>query len=538
MAQSKIVYSFTGGTAKTKSPNIMGAAISRNMYTGFNGSKDDARKYMQSCPGIKFLMSLGEDAQIDGIYVPSTGLSVTNFTPSLFVAYKGDIYRIDNAYETEVIGHYTSGNNVQFEESGGERAILIWVDGVSIYGYDLKNGTSVNITLPKRITENAYIRPTHIAVVSGSIVLNDLGSGYVYYSIPYPLSQVKRNVFNIVDGVVQYKDDGITVQMREVDSGEYCFLDDYGVQQYFNAESSSDKVIAIKSVGSLLTLYGPTSIEFWQRGDAESFQTWQRVSYTINKEQGLEAKYSLASVNQTQFCIGTGKANAKCVLMIEGTKVTKISEEWLDRILNDNDVSNTRAWTYSINNHSFYLFTVGNETYCYDAITQEWHIRSSRNFYTSKNKPYMPLYAVWFNNKIITGCCENGNLYILDDNYYKEDFNATDNLPLYRVRQTPVITADYRPFVIFELALECNAGHMEYYNYDAKALLQISNDGGYTFNNVIESSLGQRGQYWARLRWLNLGTVRQCVLKVTFSEDSDFVISDSELRYQELNTSV
>ena len=190
--------------------------------------------------------------------------------------------------------------------------------------------------------------------------MNDLGSGYVYYSKPYPLSQAERQVFDIVDGKVQYKEDEITVKTKPVDSGEYCFLDDYGVQMYFNAESSSDRVTAIYSVGALLTLYGPTSIEFWQRGDAESFQTWQRVSYTINKEQGLEAKYSLASVNQTQFCIGTGKANAKCVLMIEGTKVSKISEEWLDRILNANEISNTRAWTYSKNNHNFYLFTVGN----------------------------------------------------------------------------------------------------------------------------------------------------------------------------------
>lgn len=538
MPANTITYSFVGSTAKTKNPNIQGSAISRNMFSGFNGSKDDARRFMQSCPGIKYLMKLGDSGQIDGMYVPSTGLKTMNFTPSLFVAYTGNVYRIDNAYNVEIVGQYNSGNKVEFAESGGERAVLLWVDGVSIYGYDIKEGEPVSITLPKRITENLYVKPTHIAVVSGSIVINDLGSGYVYYSVPYPLSQKQRNVFDIVGGQVQYEADKITVKTKQVDSGEYCFLDNYGVQKYFNAESSSDKVTAVYSVGSLLTLYGPSSIEFWQRGDAESSQTWQRTSYTINKEQGLEAKYSLASVNQTQFCIGTGKANAKCILMIDGTKVSKISEEWLDRILNENEISNTRAWTYSKNNHSFYLFTIGNETYCYDIMTGEWHIRSSRNFYTSKNKPYMPLYAVWFNNKIITGSCENGNLYVLDDNYYKEDFDSEHSLPLYRVRQTPVITANYRPFTIFELSLECNAGSIENYGKLSKALLQMSNDGGYTWSNVIEAGLGERGQYSARLRWLNLGMVRQCVLKVMFSEDSDFVISDSSIRYQELSTGV
>lgn len=538
MPQNKITYSFVGGSAKTKNPNIQGAAISRNMFSGFNGSKDDARRYMQSCPGIKYLLSLGNSGQIDGMFVPSTGLKDYNYAQSLFVAYNGNIHRIDNSYEIEVIGEYTSGNKVEFAESSGERDILLWVDGVAIHGYDIKKGELVPITLPKRITENVYIRPTHIAVVSGSIVLNDLGSGYVYYSKPYPLSQESREVFDIVNGQVQYEDDKITVKTRTVDSGEYCFLDDYGVQMYFNAESSSDRVTAVYSVGSLLTLYGPSSIEFWTRGDAESYQTWQRVSYTINKEQGLEAKYSLASVNQTQFCIGTGKANAKCVLMIEGTKVLKISDEWLDRILNDNEISNTRAWTYSKNNHSFYIFTVGNETYCYDTVTNEWHIRSSRNYYNSENKPYMPLYAVWFDNKIITGCCENGNLYILDENYYMEDFDDEHSLPLYRVRQTPVVTADYKPFALYQLSLECNAGAIENYGKLSQCLLQISNDGGYTWSNVIEATLGERGQYSTRLWWLNLGKTRQCVLKVMFSENSDFVISDSSMRYQILDTPI
>lgn len=538
MPQNKITYSFVGGSAKTKNPNIQGAAISRNMFSGFNGSKDDARRYMQSCPGIKYLLSLGNSGQIDGMFVPSTGLKDYNYAQSLFVAYNGNIHRIDNSYEIEVIGEYTSGNKVEFAESSGERDILLWVDGVAIHGYDIKKGELVPITLPKRITENVYIRPTHIAVVSGSIVLNDLGSGYVYYSKPYPLSQELREVFDIVNGQVQYEDDKITVKTKAVDSGEYCFLDDYGVQMYFNAESSSDRVTAVYSVGSLLTLYGPSSIEFWTKGDAESYQTWQRVSYTINKEQGLEAKYSLASVNQTQFCIGTGKANAKCVLMIEGTKVLKISDEWLDRILNDNEISNTRAWTYSKNNHSFYIFTVGNETYCYDTVTNEWHIRSSRNYYNSANKPYMPLYAVWFDNKIITGCCENGNLYVLDENYYMEDFDEEHSLPLYRVRQTPVVTADYKPFALYQLSLECNAGAIENYGKLSQCLLQISNDGGYTWSNVIEAALGERGQYSTRLSWLNLGRTRQCVIKVMFSENSDFVISDSSMRYQILDTPI
>lgn len=536
---NRITYDLTGGTDfAIAAPNIEGSAISRNMFTERNteGDNKDVRTFLQSCPGIKYFDSFGDKYNCDGMYVPSTGLSTMDYEQCLFVAYNGTIYRVDSSLNHEEIGSYALGNTVVFAESGGERAILLWVDGNDIHGYNLKDGTTVEITLPKRIdAKNQYIQPTHIAVVDGTIVLNDKGSSYTYYSIKFPLNTAMRKVFDIVNGQVQYDTDEITVLQKEVDSGVYCFLDDYGVQKYFNGSTSSDKCIALTSVGPLLTMYGPSSIEFWQKGNAESYQSWQRTSYTINKEQGLEAPYSLATVNHSQFCIGTGKANAKCVLMINDTNVQKISPLWLDRILSDNDVKWVKGWSYSKNNHSFYLFSIKNECYVYDVTTGQWHIRSSRNFYTGKIKNYMPLYAVWWNNKIITGSSESGHLYELDEKYYYEDFDDTNKLPLLRMRQTPVVTADYKPFILQELTAECNTGAKEDYGTSAKALLQISRDGGYTYGNVIEGNCGRRGQYFVRLRWLNLGMNRQAVIRISYSEPTDFVISDSSIRIQPLN---
>lgn len=536
---NRITYDLTGGTDfAIAAPNIEGSAISRNMFTERNteGDNKDVRTFLQSCPGIKYFDSFGDKYNCDGMYVPSTGLSTMDYEQCLFVAYNGTIYRVDSSLNHEEIGNYALGNTVVFAESGGERAILLWVDGNDIHGYNLKDGTTVEITLPKRIdAENQYIQPTHIAVVDGTIVLNDKGSSYTYYSIKFPLNTAMRKVFDIVNGQVQYDTDEITVLQKEVDSGVYCFLDDYGVQKYFNGSTSSDKCIALTSVGPLLTMYGPSSIEFWQKGNAESYQSWQRTSYTINKEQGLEAPYSLATVNHSQFCIGTGKANAKCVLMINDTNVQKISPLWLDRILSDNDVKWVKGWSYSKNNHSFYLFSIKNECYVYDVTTGQWHIRSSRNFYTGKIKNYMPLYAVWWNNKIITGSSESGHLYELDEKYYYEDFDNANRLPLLRMRQTPVVTADYKPFILQELTAECNTGAKEDYGTSAKALLQISRDGGYTYGNVIEGNCGRRGQYFVRLRWLNLGMNRQAVIRISYSEPTDFVISDSSIRIQPLN---
>lgn len=540
MAQAKIIYDLVGGTDFSRAaPNIEGTALSVNCFTEANteGDNKNARTFLQSAPGVKFLDTFGSTDKCDGLYVPSTGLSAYDYEQCLFMAYNGEIFRVDSSLNHELIGVYALGNTVSFAETGGERAILLWVDGTDIHGYNLKTGEKVEVTLPKRIdAENEYIQPTHISVVDGTIVLNDKGSSFTYYSIKYPLNTAKRKVFKIIDGEVQYEDDKITVAMTEVDSGVYCFLDDYGVQKYFNGSTSSDKCVAISSVGPLLTMFGPSSIEFWQKGNSESYQTWQRTSYTINKEQGLEAPFSIASVNHQQFCIGTGKANAKCVLMIAGTEVRKISPLWLDRVLADNDVKSVIGWTYSKNNHSFYLFSIKNKCYVYDATTSQWHIRQSRNYYTGSVKNYMPLFAVWWNNRIVTGSSESGNLYELDENYFYEDFDNEHRLPLLRVRQTPVVTSNYKPFAIYEIAVECNTGAMDTYGPPAKALLEVSRDGGYTFGNVIESSCGRRGQYFYRLKWLNLGMSRQCVIRISYSEPTDFVMSDSEIRFKEMST--
>lgn len=89
--------------------------------------------------------------------------------------------------------------------------------------------------------------------------------GYVYYSVPYPLSQEKRTLFRMGDdGQPVYKDDGLTVETYEEDSELCVFEDSYGVVQYFNGESSSDRVCAVYAVGSALYLFVPKSVDRWE----------------------------------------------------------------------------------------------------------------------------------------------------------------------------------------------------------------------------------------------------------------------------------
>ena len=80
---NRITYSLVGGSDfAMAAPNIEGTAISRNLFTEANTEGEegkDVRTFLQSCPGIKYLHSLGNNSNCDGIFVPSTGLATMDF---------------------------------------------------------------------------------------------------------------------------------------------------------------------------------------------------------------------------------------------------------------------------------------------------------------------------------------------------------------------------------------------------------------------------------------------------------------------------
>ena len=89
---------------------------------------------------------------------------------------------------------------------------------------------------------------------------------------------------------------------------------------------------------------------------------------------------------------------------------------------------------------------------------------------------------------------------------------------------------NFRPFTIEELALECNVGTFGDYTEEPQMLLSVSKDGGMTFGDPKSAGLGRPGQYSHRVRWRNLGMVRKCVVRVTYSTETDLVLNSCEIR--------
>lgn len=544
MSNVSVISNLIGGQTKAKFPSTMGSAMSINMYSETNGDI----KYQKSVPGIKYKTTLTQasNAGAHGSFVASVGLNSNNNEPDAFFVVNNTLYRVDYGWEIEALGTVAANSYPCFAETGGERSFLLVADGVNLFAYNLKEGGSlIALGLPDRITEDGVkIKPTSVQVVAGSIIVNDSGSGYAYYSIPYPLSQETREILQTDEnGNVQYdENDGITPLYTEVESKDYVFLDDYGLPQYKNGESNSDSITALYAIGSNLIVFGPKSIEFWQRG-SEEYETWTRTSYTFNKEIGLETATSISSVNNGVFFVSNGMNAGKAVFVINDTSFTKISETWLDDILDNCDTSNIVGFSYSRSNHAFYCLYIPeyngkSRTFCYDANTQEWSERSSRDYSTGKDKAWNLVYPVWFNGLTVFGHINDGHIVYLDDNFHKEEISSTQTVPLIRRRQSPVIMSNYQNFILDELGIEMNTGTIKDYTVNPKIQLEISEDGGYTFGNTLLEECGKVGQYFYRVKFLGLGMQRLCVLRITFSEDMDLTLTNASIRVTNLSYSM
>ena len=130
-----------------------------------------------------------------GSFVASVGLDSNRNVPDAFFVVNSKVFRIDYRWESHEVGSIATGSHPTFAETGGERPLLLIADGFNLWYYDLKNGGSLrSIGLPNKINqESVAIKPASVQVVAGSIIVNDVGSGYAYYSIPYPLSIMTNN---------------------------------------------------------------------------------------------------------------------------------------------------------------------------------------------------------------------------------------------------------------------------------------------------------------------------------------------------------
>jgi hypothetical protein len=77
---------------------------------------------------------------------------------------------------------------------------------------------------------------------------------------------------------------------------------------------------------------------------------------------------------------------------------------------------------------------------------------------------------------------------------------------------------DLKRFRIIRIIIDVDTGSSESYTRDAKMWIQLSNDGGQTWKERVDRTLGTKGQYSRQIQILGGGMPRDLCIRIGTSD--------------------
>ena len=390
-----------GSTYVTRSVNAADARMV-NLFPEVipEGGKEPA--FLQRCPGLTLLSTVGT-GPVRGLWAFSSNDGVG------FVVSGTQLYKINNAYAPTLIGTVAGTGPVSMADNGTQ--LFIAANGPS---YIYNNAT--NAFGP--ITDPDFPGAVTVCYLDGYFVFNE------------PDSQ-KMWVTTLLDGT-------------SIDPLEFA-----------STEGSPDGLLAVVSNFREVWAFGTNSIEVWYDSGATDFPL-QRIQGAFN-ELGCAAPFSIAKMDNGLFWLGRDRRGQGIVYRANGYQGQRISThavEW--QIQQYSDMSDAIAYTYQQDGHSFYvlIFPTANTTWVYDAATQAWHERAG--FVDGAFTRHRSNCQMAFNNKIVVGDFENGNIYAFDLDVYADNGEIQKWLRTWRA--LPTGQNNLKRTAHHSLQLDCETG--------------------------------------------------------------------------------
>jgi hypothetical protein len=473
------------------------------------GGKEPA--FLNRAPGLKLLNTVGT-GPIRGLWAfsPNDGIG--------FVVSGTELYKINNSYTATLIGSVSGTGPVSMSDNGTQ--LFIACNGPS-YIYNNTTGGFGQITdldFPGAVT---------VAYLDGYFVFNE------------PNSQ-KLWITTLLDGT-------------SIDPLDFA-----------STEGSPDGLLAVVSNFREIWAFGTNSIEVWFDSGATDFPL-QRIQGAFN-ELGCAAPYSVAKMDNGLFWLGRDRRGQGIVYRANGYTGQRISThavEW--QIQQYADLSDAIGYTYQQDGHSFYVlvFPTANTTWVYDVATQAWHERAG--WANSEFTRHRGNCQMAFNNKILIGDFENGNVYAFDLTDYSDNGDIQKWLRTWRALPTGQNNLKRTAQHSLQLDIESGVGLSGYVidetiylqteddlylitesndyliadqqaiatqGADPQVMLRWSDDGGHTWSNEHWAPIGKIGEYYKRVFWRRLGMtlkLRDRVYEISGTDPVKIDIMGAEL---------
>ena len=405
-----------GGTYVARSVN---AADSRmvNLFPEVvpEGGKEPA--FLNRAPGLQLLANMG-DGPIRGLWqFGGYGYAVSGET----------LYKIDAIWNTTAIGT-VSGSSGPVSMSDNGTQLFIACNGPSfIYN---------SLTLAfAQITDPDFPGAVTVGYLDGYFVFNEPNSQRLW-------------ITQLLDG-------------QSIDPLDFA-----------SAEGSPDGLVAILIDHREAWLFGTNSVEVWYDSGATDFPLTP-VQGAFN-EVGCIAPFSVAKLDNGIFWLGADARGRGIVYRANGYTAQRVSThavEW--QIQEYGNMSDAIAYTYQQDGHSFYvlIFPSANTTWVFDVATSLWHERAA--FINGSFTRHRSNCQMSFNNKIVVGDHELGNIYAFDLDVFS-DAGAVQKW-LRSWRALPTGTNDLKRTAQHSLQLDAETGAINSSVTTPITILDLSN---------------------------------------------------------------
>jgi len=330
--------------------------------------------------------------------------------------------------------------------------------------------------------------------------------------------------------------------------------------------TSPDNLVSLIADNGQVYLLGEKSSEVWV--DQGTFPVaYQRIPGSSN-QQGIIAPFSVARVGNFFCYVSQNIRGQNQVVLMNGYIPQRVSTHAVEQSLLDQYTADAIAYTYQLEGHEVYVVTFPtiDITWAYDITTELWH----KWLWTDADNIYhrhRSNCAAVFQNIVVVGDWENGNLYQLDQSAYNDAGSE-----IRRLRRAPHLLSDLQRQYFDELQIQFQPGvgtggfsrdrniylGSPYYIgatdslvigyqdidvlgisgqitptdvlYNPRAMLRWSNDGGSTWSKEHWQNIGQQGKYTNRAIWRRLGMARDRIFEVVVTDPIKAVIVSANLK--------
>ena len=442
------------------------------------GGKEAA--FLSRCPGLKRLVAVGTG--------PIRGLR--RLGEFMYAVSGSSFYRINvigttTRYKITLIGTVSGTGPVSMSDNGIQIFIACNPDG---YIYN------ANTEVLAQITDPDFPGAVTVGYLDGYFVFNEPDSSRVW-------------VTTLLDGL-------------SVDPLDFA-----------SAEGDPDLLVSLIVDHREAWLFGSNSIEVWYDAGLPDFPL-QRIQGAFN-EIGCAAPYSVAKLDNGIFWLGADARGIGIVYRSNGYSGLRISThaiEW--QIQQYPTVADAIAYTYQQDGHSFYvlIFPTAQTTWVYDVATQAWHERAG--WEDNQFARHRSNCQVVYDDQIIVGDFENGNIYAFDLEEYADNGDIQKWLRSWRALPTGANDLKRTSQHTLQIDCETGVGINTGQGSDPQMMMRYSDDGGHTWSNERWSSVGKVGEYYRRTFYRRLGMtmkLRDRVYEISGTDPVKIAIMGAQL---------